>query len=118
MFEAIAAAAESDEQVSEGKALSDHDEAVLQALELLTRGESTVIWIKATLLRERVARLLGQPVEKMGDAQWNGHILKRLHILDDTWRKRSMEGMAYAVQPAEVIDMMRRHDVPIIHESR
>jgi hypothetical protein len=29
-----------------------------------------------------------------------------------------MEGMAYAVQPAEVIDMMRRYDVPIIHESR
>jgi hypothetical protein len=56
-------------------------------------------------------------VEKLGDAQWVGHILKRLHLLDDTRRKRGMDGMVYAVQPAEVIDMMRRYDVAVIQES-
>ena len=63
-----------------------------------------------------MAKLLGQPVEKMGDAQWIGHILKRLHLLDDARRKRGMDGMTYAIQPTEVIDMMRRYDVAVIHE--
>jgi hypothetical protein len=37
--EAISNAAAWDDQISEGKALSDREEAVLQALEMLTRGE-------------------------------------------------------------------------------
>jgi hypothetical protein len=41
-----------------------------------------------------------------------------LHLLDDTRRKRGMDGMTYAVQPIEVIDMMRRYDVAVIPESR
>ena len=68
--------------------MSEREEAVLQALEMLTRGQSNVVWIKAAVLREKVARLTGQPVEKMGDAQWIGHILKRLHLLDEVGRKR------------------------------
>jgi len=68
LLEAIATAAETDEQISEGKALSEREEAVLQALELMTRGQDGIIWIKAAALRERVARLIGQPVDKMGDA--------------------------------------------------
>jgi hypothetical protein len=75
------------------------------------------VWIKSAILREHVAKLLAQPVDKMGDAQWIGHILKRLHLLDDARRKRGMDGMVYAVQPTEVSDMMRRYDVAIIQES-
>jgi hypothetical protein len=118
LLEAICEAASWDEQMSEGKALSDREEAVLQALELLTRGENEVVWIKSATLRERVANLLGQPVEKLGDAQWIGHILKRLHLLDDARRKRGMEGMTYAIQPIEVIDMMRRYEVAVICETQ
>jgi len=43
LLEAIARAAENDEQVSEGKALSDREEAVLQALESLTRGQTEIV---------------------------------------------------------------------------
>ena len=117
LLEAIAVAAANDEQISEGKALSEREEAVLQALELMTRVEQDMVWIKASALREQVAKLMGQPVEKLGDAQWIGHILKRLHLLDEAGRKRSMDGMAYAVKPSEVIDMMRRYDVAMIHET-
>ena len=94
------------------------EEAVLQALELMTRGQDGTVWIKAAMLREKVARLIGQPVEKMGDTQWIGHILKRLHLLDEAGRKRGMDGMTYAVKSSDVIDMMRRYDVAIVYESR
>lgn len=118
LLQAIASAAETDEQISQGKALSEREEAVLQALELLTRGQSSIVWIKAAALREKVARLLGQPVEKMGDAQWIGHIIKRLHLLDEAGRKRGMDGITYAVKPLDVIDMMRRYDVAVVYENR
>ncbi|NUQ06643.1 MAG: hypothetical protein HUU31_22350, partial [Anaerolineae bacterium] len=118
LLQAIATAAENDEQISQGKALSEREEAVLQALELLTRGQTSVVWIKAAALREKVARLLGQPVEKMGDSQWIGHIIKRLHLLDEAGRKRGMDGITYAVKPLDVVDMMRRYDVAVIYENR
>lgn len=51
--------AEWDEQVSEGKALSGCEEAVLQALEIMTRGRSETVWLKVGGVREEVARLLG-----------------------------------------------------------
>ncbi len=118
LLQAIASAAETDEQLSQGKALSEREEAVLQALELMTRGQQGVVWIKAAVLREKVARLIGQPVEKMGDAQWIGHILKRLHLLDEAGRKRGMDGVTYAVSAFDVIDMMRRYDVAVVYENR
>jgi len=118
LLQAIATAAETDEQISQGKALSEREEAVLQALELMTRGQEGIVWVKAGTLREKVARLLGQPVEKMGDAQWIGHILKRLHLLDEAGRKRGMDGITYAVKSPDVIDMMRRYDVAVVYESR
>lgn len=93
------------------------EEAVLQALELMTRGQDGTVWIRAVMLREKVARLIGQPVEKMGDTQWIGHILKRLHLLDEAGRKRGMDGITYAVKSSDVIDMMRRYDVPIVYKS-
>ncbi|MCL4251373.1 MAG: hypothetical protein KJ065_24695 [Anaerolineae bacterium] len=118
LLAAIATAAETDEQISDGKALSEREEAVPQALELITRGEQSIVWIKASALREKVARLMGQPVEKLGDAQWIGHILKRLHLIDEGGRKRGMDGIAYAVRSFEVVDMIRRYDVPIIDDTR
>jgi hypothetical protein len=118
LLQAIATAAATDEQLSEGKALSEREEAVLQALEVMTRGEQGVIWIRAAALRERVARLLSLPADKLGDAQWIGHILKRLHLVDEAGRKRGMDGVAYAVRASDVIDMMRRYDVAIILEVR
>jgi DNA primase len=111
LLQAIATTAEMDEQISEGKALSDREEAVLQALELLTRGRNQLTWIKANDLRERVARLLGQTSDRMGDGQWIGHIIKRLHLADEGRRKRANDGITYAIQPEEVLDMMRRYDV-------
>jgi hypothetical protein len=117
LLQAIFDAATWDEQMSEGKALSDREEVVLQALEILTRGENEVVWIKSAVLREGVAKLLGQAVEKLGDAQWIGHILKRLHLLDDARRKRGADGMIYAIQSVEVMDMMRRYDVAPIPEK-
>lgn len=117
LLQAIASAAENDEQISQGKALSEREEAVLQALELLTRGESRGVWIKAAVLREKVARLLGQPVEKLGDSQWIGHIINRLHLLDEAGRKRGMDGITYAIKPLDVIDMMRRYDVAVVSEN-
>ncbi len=62
--------AEMDEHICEGKALSDREEAVLQALELLTRGRNQLMWMKANDLRERVARLLGQTANRMRDGQY------------------------------------------------
>lgn len=54
----------------------------------------------------------------MGDTQWIGHILKRLHLLDETGRKRGMDGIAYAVRPDDVADMMRRYEVASVCEVR
>jgi len=115
--EPITEATASDAQLSEGKALSDREEAVLQALELLLGDQQETIWVKAAALREQVGGLLGQSAERMGDAQWIGHILKRLNLVDDGRRKRSAGGMTYAIDPQSVSDMMRRYDVPSIDDS-
>lgn len=53
-----------------------------------------------------------------GDAQWIGHILKRLHLLGESGRKRGMDGIAYAVKPEDVADMMRRYDVASVQSGR
>jgi hypothetical protein len=49
--------------------------------------------------------------DQMGDGQWIGHIIKRLHLADEVRRKPANDGMAYAIQRDEVLDMMRRYDV-------
>jgi len=38
--------------------------------------------------------------------------------MDEAGRKRSMDGIAYAVKPDNVIDMMRRYDVASVYENR
>jgi hypothetical protein len=114
LLDAISNAAEWDEQISEGKSLSEREEAVLQALEIITRNSHEIVWVKSALLREQVAQLMGLSLEKFGDSQWIGHILKRLHLLDAAQRKRQADGIAYGVTAANVADMMRRYEVPKI----
>ncbi len=103
LLDAISEAAQWDEQMSEGKALSDREEAVLQALDLMTRNEVGEMWIKASELRERVRGLLGYSQEQMGAAQWIGHILKRMQLTDPARRKHHVGGQLYAVQRTELI---------------
>jgi hypothetical protein len=117
LLDAISNAAEWDEQISEGKSLSEREEAVLQALELLTRSADEVVWVKGTDLREKIGSLLGQSADEMGNAQWIGHILKRLQLIDQSRRKHHVGGKLYAIERREVLDMMQRYDVPPIHDT-
>jgi hypothetical protein len=81
LLDAICNAAEWHEQISEGKSLSEREEAVLQALELLTRNADKIVWVKGTELREKIRSLLGQPADEMGNTQWIGHVLKLCRLL-------------------------------------
>jgi hypothetical protein len=57
LLSAIGEAAEFDQQFSEGKSLSEREEALLQALEMLTRNTTdTYVWVKAAELRELVQK--------------------------------------------------------------
>jgi hypothetical protein len=117
LLDAIAEAAAWDDQVSRGKALSDREEAVLQALEVLTRGHDKLVWLKASDIRAQVASLLDQSVDALGHAQWIGHVLARLHLLDRARRKRQMDGMVYGLLRAHVLDMMQRYGVEAVSAS-
>ncbi len=111
LLSAISDAANWDEQVSDGKALSDREEAVLQALEILTRTQPE--WIRGVELREQVAKLLGYSNEQMGHAQWVGHVLNRLQLTDRNRRRAYSGGQMYSIPRDEVLDMMRRYDVNV-----
>jgi hypothetical protein len=117
LLDAISNAAEWDEQISEGKSLSEREEAVLQALELLTRNAEEIVWVKGTDLREKIRSLLGQSADEMGNAQWIGHILKRLQLIDQSRRKHHVGGKLYAIERREVLDMMQRYDVTPIENG-
>jgi hypothetical protein len=111
LLSAISDAASWDDQVSEGQSLSEREEAILQALELMTRHTTQLVWVKSAVLRDKVMALMGQGAEKTGDTQWIGHILKRLHLIDESRRKRQTDGILYAVNPVDVLDMMARYHV-------
>ena len=100
--------------MSEGQSLREREEAVLQALEIMTRHTTQLVWVKSGVLRDKVMALMGHGADKMGDAQWIGHVLKRLHLIDEARLKRQTDGIVYVVQPIEVIDMMRRYNVATI----
>jgi hypothetical protein len=112
LLSAISDAASWDEQLSEGKALSYREEAVLHALEMMTRTQPE--WIKAADLREQVRHLLGYSSEQMGHAQWLGHILNRLQLCDRSHRKSYAGGQMYQIERDTGLDMMRRYDVQVI----
>jgi len=117
LLASISEAAEWDEQASEGKALSDREEAVLQALEIMTRSNQAEAWIKACDLRDKVCDLLGYNAEQMGHAQWVGHILNRLQLTDRNRRKAYTGGQMYLIRRDEIMDMMRRYDVESVSQS-
>ena len=96
--------------------MSEREEAVLQALDLISHEADSTVWVRASTLREQVAKLLGQSVEHLGHTQWIADILKRLHLLDESKRKRDTDGMMYAIDPTEVRDMMRRYEVNSVVE--
>lgn len=50
----------------------------------------------------------------MGHAQWIGHILNRLQLTDRHRRKAYSGGQMYSVKRVEILDMMRRYDVPVL----
>jgi DNA primase len=114
LLDAISSAAEWDEQISEGKSLSEREEAVLQALEIITRKQPE--WIKASDLREQVQALLSYTKEQMGHTQWIGHILNRLQLVDRNRRKAYAGGQMYRIQRDELLDMMHRYDVHVIEQ--
>jgi DNA primase len=111
----ISEAAAWDEQTSEGKALSEREEAVLQALEIMTRSTGeTERWIKAADLRHKVCDLLDYSADQMGHAQWIGHILNHLQLTDRYRRKAYTGGQMYLIRRNEITDMMRRYDVETV----
>jgi hypothetical protein len=112
LLDAISDAAEWDEQISEGKSLSEREEAVLQALETMTQDKPE--WVKASDLRDHVRQLLGYSPEQMGHAQWIGHILNRLQLVDRNRKKAYSGGQMYAIKREDIIDMIQRYDVHII----
>jgi DNA primase len=63
------------------------------------------------------SRLLGQSADEMGNAQWIGHILKRLQLIDQSRRKHHVGGKLYTIERREVLDMMQRYDVPPIENG-
>ena len=111
LLDAISEAAEWDEQFSEGKSLSEREETGLQALEMMTRNADDLAWLKASALREQVVRLLGEPVEQLGHAQWIAYILSRLHLLENGRSKRQMDGVACAIEHGRAVDMLKRYVV-------
>ena len=113
LLSAISNAASWNDQVSEGQSLSEREEAVLQALDLMTQHTTQTVWIKSALLRDKVMSLMGN-ADKTGDGQWIGHVLKRLYLIDEARRKRQTDGIVYAIAPQEVTDMMRRYNVASI----
>jgi hypothetical protein len=72
---------------------------------------------KALDLRDQVRHLLGYSADEMGNAQWIGHVLKRLQLIDQSRRKHHVGGKLYAIERRDVLDMMQRYDVPPIENG-
>jgi hypothetical protein len=82
------------------------------SLYVLPAGTATsATWLKASELREVVQKFLGLSAEQMGSAQWIGHVLKQLQLVNPTRRKHHAGGQLYAIARADVLDMMRRYEV-------
>jgi hypothetical protein len=89
----------------------------LQALHPVTQNVEDVTWIKGTHLRKQVRSILGHTPDQMGYAQWIGHILKRLQLVDNSRRRHHVGGKLYAIDRCQVLDMMQRYDVPPIENG-
>ncbi len=113
LLSSIEEAAARDNLISEGKSLSDREEALLQVLEVMTRGQQ-VVAVKARDIREQVQKLLDIPDERLGNPQWIGHLLKNLQLTDRERSQRQHDGMQYVLDRAQVLDMMKRYHVRLI----
>ncbi len=69
-----------------------------------------------TLLRERGTRSIHPPVKQMWDAQRIGHILKQLHLIDESRHKCGMDGMPYAVRLFDMVGILHRYDLLTIYK--
>jgi hypothetical protein len=110
LLQSIGEAATRDDLVSEGKSLNEREEALLQVLEVMSRGNETT-WLKARDLRDRVQKLLDIPEEWIGHSQWIGHSLKHLQLTDRERSQRHTDGMRYRLDRFHVLDMMKRYQV-------
>ncbi|MBK8023728.1 MAG: hypothetical protein IPK19_20410 [Chloroflexi bacterium] len=110
---AVADAAHWEVELGDGRALNDREEAVLQALERMTEGgcPTASCWLTAAALGEQVNRILDGADERTNAAQWIGHVLKRLGLMDRKRRQHTAEGKIYAIDRTQVLDMMQRYDV-------
>lgn len=101
-----------DEQMRAGKSLSDHEEEVLQALEIVSRNQRE--WLKASDLREQAQRILGYSNEQIGHAKWMGHILNRVQLVDGNRRTAYSGRPMYSVKREDALVMMRRYEVSLL----
>ena len=86
LLEAVNEAAQRDGQLSEGKSLNTREEALLQALEMMTRAtqKQEAIWLKACDIRQEVDQLMQDVEDTARSAQWIGHLMNRLQLTDHT----------------------------------
>lgn len=94
------------------RSLSEREEAILQALEILTRVEGDT-WLKWTDLREQV-RLLDLTEETMASGTWIQNTLKRLQLLDRSSKRSSAKGRTVKVDRGKVVDTMLRYQVSTV----
>jgi DNA primase len=116
LLQSIREAATRDDLISEGKSLNEHEEALLQVLELLSKDQKHVI-LKARDIRDKVQKLLELPDNQMGNTQWVGHSLKHLQLTDRVRSHRQNDGMRYDIDRDQVLDMMKRYGVVAIEVS-
>jgi DNA primase len=116
LLQSIREAATRDDLISEGKSLNEREEALLQALELLSKDQKLVT-LKARDIRDKVQKLLELPDNQLGNNQWVGHSLKHLQLTDRARSHRQNDGMRYDIDRDQVLDMMKRYGVAAIEMS-
>ena len=61
--------------------------------------------------------ILEQTPDQPGNAQWIGYVLNRLQLMDNNRRKHHVGGKLYSIDRREVLDLIRRYDVPPIENG-
>ena len=113
----IIQAAAQNEVLGDGRALNSREEAVLQALELLMRDAEGSVWIESRALREQVGAVLGLTTEPPEPSAWMGPVLKRLHLTDRSRRRVGVNGQRYAIDRAEMLDLIQRYGVAMVEPT-
>jgi hypothetical protein len=116
LLQSIRESAKRDDLVSEGKSLNEREEALLQALEFLSKDQK-IVTLKARDIRDKVQKLLELPDHQLGNTQWVGYSLKHLQLTDRARSHRQNDGMRYDIDRDQVLDMMKRYGVAAIEMS-